>query len=107
MANISYMIIVAVFLMYYVLVILLEKKFIHEPRDIIEKFLAVVLSYAGISLIYFSLTGEPLFTDSISEYYIYIFVIGFIAFLWAVPTLLKEFRFFRKFLNKGKRLEKK
>jgi predicted tellurium resistance membrane protein TerC len=97
MASASYLIIIALFLIYYLAIAYFEKKFISDPREVIEKFLAVVLGYAGISLIYFSLTGEPLFTDSISEYFIYIFIIGFIAVLWAVPTLLMEFKFFQKF----------
>ena len=74
-----------------------ERKFISEPREVIEKFLAVTLLYAGISLIYFSVTGNPFLTEDVSEYYIYIFIIGFIAVLWAIPILLMEFNLFRRF----------
>jgi multisubunit Na+/H+ antiporter MnhB subunit len=100
MAEITYLVIIAVFILYYLVVLIGEKRFIHEPRDIIEKFLAVVLLYAGISLIYFSITGKPFLTESISEYYIYTFIIGFIAVLWAIPNLLSEFNFFKRFSKK-------
>jgi len=106
MASLGYLIIIIIFIVYYFAVILFEKKIIHEPKDIIEKFLAVALAYAGISLIYFSLTGQPFLTDTITEYYIYIFIIGFIAVLWAIPNLLSEFRFFRKFLHKGRKTKR-
>ena len=74
-----------------------------EPREIIEKFLAIVLTYAGFSLIYFSFTGKPFLTDSVTEYYIYIFIIGFIAVLWAIPNLLSEFKFYQGFLKQSKK----
>ena len=107
MANLSYLIIIILFLIYYLAIAYFEKKFISDPREVIEKFLAVILGYAGISLIYFSLTGKPLFTDSVSEYYIYIFIIGFIAVLWSVPTLLLEFKFFKRFSRmKEKKIRK-
>lgn len=79
---------------------------IHEPKAIIEKFLAVLLTYAGIALIYFSLTGKPFFGDEISDYYVYIFIIGFISVIWAIPNLLSEFKFFKKFIKKEKKLER-
>ncbi len=107
MANLSYLIIIILFLIYYLAIAYFEKKFISDPREVIEKFLAVILGYAGISLIYFSLTGKPLFTDSVSEYYIYIFIIGFIAVLWSVPALLLEFKFFKRFSRmKEKKIRK-
>ena len=86
-------------MIYYLLVLLVEKKIINEPADIISKFLAVLLLYAGISLIYFSFTGKPFFSNSTENYNLYIFIIGFIAILWAIPNLLSEFKFFRKFTD--------
>jgi len=63
--------------------------------------------YAGISLIYYSITGRPFLNDSPEAYNIYIFIIGFIALLWTVPNLLEKFTFFQNFINpktkKGKR----
>lgn len=107
MAGVSYLIIIGIFVLYYLAILIWERRFIEEPREIIDKFLAVVLGYAGVSLIYFSLTGQPLLSDSIEEYYIYTFIIGFIAILWALPTLLKEFRFFRNFTEEGKKIKRK
>jgi len=103
MATIGYLIIISVFILYYLLILIFEKRIVDDPKEIIEKFLAITLTYAGISLIYFSLTGEPFLTDNVSEYYVYIFIIGFIAVLWAIPNLLSEFRFFRKFVGKRKK----
>lgn len=94
--------IIAVFLGYYIAVLLFEKKMIYEPKDIIEKFLAVTLLYAGISIIYYSVTGRPFFGDTIESYKIYVFIIGFIAILWAVPVLLSEFEIFNNFINHKK-----
>ncbi|MBU1103005.1 MAG: hypothetical protein KJ600_00410 [Nanoarchaeota archaeon] len=103
MASLSYIIVISSFLLYYFLVLLSEKRIISEPKEIIEKFLAIALLYAGVSLIYFSITGKPFLTDDVAEYYIYIFIIGFIAVLWAIPNLLSEFKFFKKFANKKKK----
>jgi len=103
MAAISYLVIISMFMFYYLLVLIFERRIIDEPKEIIEKFLAIILSYAGVSLIYFSVTGKPFLTDNVSEYYVYIFIIGFISVLWAIPNLLSEFKFFRKFVGKGKR----
>lgn len=75
---------------------------IHDPKEIIGKFLAISLFYAGISIIYFSITGNPLFNESKETYNIYIFIIGFIAMIWTIPELLSEFRFFKKFTKKKK-----
>lgn len=98
----SYLLIIAVFVIYYLLLIIIEKRVIHEPKEIIEKVLAVALVYAGISLIYFSLTGKPLLSGDESEYYLYMFIIGFIALVWAIPDLLIEFKFMKKFMKKNK-----
>jgi len=106
MASISYLVIISLFILYYLFVLILEKRIIDEPKEIIEKFLAITLTYAGISLIYFSITGQPFLTDSVSEYYVYIFLIGFVAVLWAIPNLLSEFRFYKKFMKKGKKKRK-
>jgi hypothetical protein len=105
MAEVSYIIIISIFLLYYLFVLIFERKFITEPRQILEKFLAVVLIYAGISLIYFSITGEALFNES-ADHSVYIFIMGFIAVLWSVPNLLSEFWFFRKFMEGRKKLER-
>lgn len=102
MANLSYLIVIAIFIIYYFLVLILEKKMITDPKEIIERFLAVLLAYAGISLIYFSFTGKPFFGGEVSEYYVYIFIIGFISLIWAIPNLLSEFRFFKRFTKARK-----
>ena len=101
--NLTYIIIIGIFLIYYFLVLIFEKKMIQDPKNIIEKFLAVLLTYAGIALIYFSLTGRAFLADKVSDYYIYIFIIGFIAVIWAIPNLLSEFKFFKKFSKKKKK----
>ena len=98
--NLSYIIIISAFLLYYLLVLIIERKVVQDPKDILDKFLSTVLLYAGISLIFFALTGKPLFDESPETYNIYIFIIGFIAVLWTIPNLLLEFRFFRKFAHK-------
>jgi len=103
MQGIGYFIIIAVFLIYYFLVLFLERRMMHRPTEILEKFLAITLTYAGISLIYFSITGRAFLNGSVDEYYVYIFLMGFIAILWAIPNLLSEFDFFEKFLNNGKK----
>ena len=103
MISIEYLIIIGIFLIYYLFVLIKERKIIKEPGEIISKFLSVILLYAGISLIYFSLTGKTLFSASEESYNIYVFIIGFIAILWTVPELLTEFSFFQNFLKKKKR----
>ena len=100
MISTSYLIIVGLFLLYYLLVLVIEKKMIHEPKSIIARFLSVILFYAGISIIYFSFTGKAFLDDSTENYNLYVFIIGFIALLWTIPDLLSEFRFFRKFMKK-------
>lgn len=106
MASFGYLVIIGVFVLYYLLVLIFERKILSDPREILEKFLSVALLYAGISLVYFSVTGNPLFGESMIEYYVYIFLIGFIAILWAIPNLLSEFWFFRKFQKSRESLEK-
>ena len=93
MIDISYLLIILVFLIYYFLVLIIERKSLQKPEEIIEKFLSILLLYAGASIIYFSLTGKPFLSDTEDTYAVYIFIIGFIAVLWAIPTLLKEFGF--------------
>ena len=107
MIEMGYLLIIGVFLLYYFLVLILEKKIIHEPTEIIEKFLSVLLLYAGISIIYFSLTGKPFLNDSTDTYNVYIFIIGFIALLWTIPNLLEKFSFFREFMNNDKKIKKR
>lgn len=102
MVDIGFIIIIALFVTYYFAVLIKERKIIDDPKDILDKFLSMTLFYAGISLIYFSVTGNPFLGDSPETYNVYIFIIGFIAVLWTIPNLLSEFSFFRKFLNKNK-----
>jgi len=102
MISSTYVTIIGAFLIYYIFVLVLERKMMREPTQIIRKFLSVILLYAGISIIYFSLTGEPFLSDSQQTYDLYIFIIGFIAVLWTIPDLLLEFTFFRNFMNKEK-----
>jgi len=103
MISQTYLIVVGIFLLYYILVLMIEKKMIHDPKDIISKFLSVILLYAGISLIYFSFTGKPFLSDSADNYNLYIFIMGFVAIIWTIPDLLSEFNFFKKFMYKGKK----
>ncbi len=104
--SLEYLIIISVFIIYYLAILIIERRVIKEPQEIIGKFLSVILLYAGISLIYFSLTGKPFLGVSEDNYNIYIFIIGFVAILWTVPELLEEFEFFKKF-GKKKRVKKK
>ncbi len=105
--DLGFLIIIGVFLVYYFAVLFIEKKVIHEPKDIIDKFLSILLLYAGISIIYYAITGQPFLTDNEESYSIYIFIIGFVALLWTIPNLLKEFRFFNKFIKKGEKLTRR
>ena len=100
--DFGYFIIITAFLIYYFLILFIERKIIQDPGEIIEKFLSVILLYAGISILYFSLTGKPFLQDTTESYRVYVFIIGFIAILWTIPNLLDEFSFFHKFLNKKK-----
>ena len=97
MISLEYIIIVSVFVVYYLAVLIKEKRIIRDPKVIIGKFLSVILLYAGVSLIWFSITGNPFLEATPESYSVYIFIIGFVAILWTVPDLLDEFRFFRKF----------
>ncbi|HDL02246.1 MAG TPA: hypothetical protein ENH20_00245 [Candidatus Pacearchaeota archaeon] len=107
MMSTEYLIIISAFIIYYITVMITEHKIIKNPKDIISKFLSVILLYAGISLVYFSLTGEPLPGATEESYSIYIFIIGFVAILWTIPELLKEFTFFKNFTKKKKNPVKK
>ncbi len=105
--DLGFLIIIGVFVIYYLLVLISEKRIISEAGEIIDKFLSILLLYAAVSIIYYSLTGRPFLSDNEDTYAVYIFIIGFVALLWAVPNLLKEFRFFNRFLKKGERLKRK
>jgi hypothetical protein len=107
MISLEYLIIITVFLFYYLSILIFERKIIKEPDKIIGKFLSVILLYAGISLIYYSLTGNPLFGASEENYNIYIFIIGFVAILWTVPELLEEFEFFKIFTSKKRKIRRR
>ena len=103
MISLEYIVIVSAFIIYYLIVLLVEKRFIREPSEIITKFLAVLLLFAGVSLIYYSFTGKPFLTDSDQNYSLYIFIIGFIAIIWTIPELLSEFKIFKKYTKKDKK----
>ena len=105
--DLGFLIIIGVFVIYYLLVLISEKRMISEAGDIIDKFLSVLLLYVAISIIYYSLTGQAFLSDNEDTYAVYIFIIGVVALLWAIPNLLKEFRFFNSFLKKGERLKRK
>lgn len=107
MVEVSYLIIIVTFVIYYFCVLYFQRHILSDPKDIIEKFLAVVLLYAGISLMYFALTGQPLFSDNPEEYTVYIFIMGFVAVLWTIPTLLQEFTFFQQFIRRQDKEMKK
>jgi hypothetical protein len=107
MISLEYLIIICVFTVYYLAVLIKEKKIIKDPKEIISKFLSVILLYAGISLIYFALTGKPFLDATEESYNVYIFIIGFVAILWTIPDLLKEFTFFRNFVDKNSKKAKK
>ena len=98
----SYLMVILLFVLYYLFLIIIEKKLMSEPKDIIRKVLSVAFFYAGISLVYYSLTGSPFLSGDIKEYNFYIFMIGFIALVWAVPELLCEFKYFKQFFKKNK-----
>ncbi|NPE26674.1 hypothetical protein HNV12_01565 [Methanococcoides sp. SA1] len=104
MISLEYTLIIATFLIYYTAILIKEHKIIKDPQEIISKFLSIILLYAGISLIYYSITGQPMLDATPESYNIYIFIIGFVAILWTIPELLEEFSFFQNF---GKKKTKK
>ena len=106
MISIEYLIIICVFVIYYISILVKEKRIIRDPKTIIGKFLSVILLYAGISLIYFALTGKPFLGATPESYNVYIFIIGFVAILWTIPDLLEEFKFFRDFNEKSEKISK-
>ena len=106
MVATGFIVIVSMFVLYYILVLVTERKLIRDPGEILSKFLSMILLYAGISIVYFSFTGQPFLGDSEEVYNIYIFIIGFIALLWTIPELLEEFHFFRRFFNPKKKVKK-
>ena len=103
MISLEYIIIISTFVVYYLAVLIKEKKIIRSPKKIIGKFLSIILLYAGISLLYYSITGNPFPGTTQDSYSLYIFVIGFVAILWTIPDLLEEFKFFRRFERKGEK----
>ena len=105
--DLGFLIIIGMFVIYYLVVLFSEKKIISEPKEIIDKFLSILLLYAGVSIIYYAIAGKPFLSDTEESYAIYIFIIGFVALLWTIPNLLKEFRFFNNFLKRGERLKRK
>lgn len=105
--DLGYTVIISLFMLYYFILLLMEQRFLVEPRDIMEKFLSIILVYAGFSLMWFSITGKPFLNDSPETYNIYIFIIGFIALMWAIPNLLLEFHFFSKIARKNHLMKKK
>jgi len=103
----GYLIIIGAFILYYLLILIAEREIMQDPKEIIEKFLSFILLYAGVSLIYYSLTGQPLLNESEQTYSVYIFIIGFIAVLWTVPHLLNKFSFYQRFFRKKRKVGKK
>ncbi len=97
--ELNFVIIALLFALYIFVVMQVERRVIYEPAELLEKFLAFMLLYAGISLVYFALTGRPFPNESESTYKIYIFLIGFIAMMWSIPNILGEFKFFRKYMK--------
>ena len=104
--DLNFLLVAMFFALYVLIVLILEKKIIYEPRELLEKFLAFMLLYAGISIIYFSITGEPFLTETESSYRTYLFLIGFIAMMWSIPNILSEFTFFKQFME-DKKIKKK
>ena len=68
--DLGFLIMIVSFIVYYILVLFFEKKMIRDPKDIIEKFLSIILLYAGISLIYFSITALRCLIEMFSTIYI-------------------------------------
>ncbi|MBU2577174.1 MAG: hypothetical protein KKF50_05650 [Nanoarchaeota archaeon] len=106
MITSEYLVIISIFIVYYLAILIFEKRVVRDPQEIIGKFLSVILLFAGVSLIYFALTGKPFPGSSADNYNIYIFIIGFVAVLWTIPELLEEFKFFRNFNKRGKKKKK-
>ena len=104
--DLNFLLVAMFFALYVLIVLILERKIIFEPRELLEKFLAFMLLYAGISIIYFSITGEPFLTETESSYRTYLFLIGFIAMMWSIPNILSEFTFFKQFME-DKKIKKK
>ena len=63
MVDTGFIVIIIAFFIYYLLVLFKERRLMRDPKKIIEKFLSMLLLYAGISLIYFSLTGKPFLSE--------------------------------------------
>lgn len=105
--DVGFIIIAASFIGYLLLLLYFERKFLFEPRDVLDKFLAFSLLYAGISILYFAFTGETFLSESESSYRLYLFLIGVMSILWSVPTILGEFQFFKDFEKKGPRKKRK
>jgi len=100
--DIGFYIIAGGFVLYYLLLVIFPRKLLSDPIQIIEKLFSVALIYAGVSLVYFALTGKPFLTDSVENYQFYIFLIGIIAVFWSIPDLLQEFEFYKKYFKKKK-----
>ena len=100
MESIAYMIILAVFLIYYFLLLIFEKKILGDVKEIVLALLSIIIVYAGVALIYFSLTGKAFFGGDTADYSVYTLIIGFVSALWAIVHLLSRFKVFRKFVKK-------
>jgi hypothetical protein len=98
--ELSFLVIAGIFILYILTVLYVEKKIIYNPEDLLQKFLAFMLLYAGISIMYYALTGTPFLNESETTYKTYLFLIGFIAMMWSIPNLLSEFKFFKKYMFK-------
>jgi len=99
-------IIVVIFLVHYFLVLILNKRLITNPNEIISKLFMSVLLYVGASFIYFAFTGRSLTGEEIVSMQVYIFAIGFISILIAATNLLKDFSPFKKIIFTRRRSDK-
>ena len=104
LTNLLY--IVSIFLVYYLLVLIINKRMITNPSEIVSKFFMSVLLYVGISLVYFAFTGKPLLESDFKTLQIYIFISGFVAILIAFPNMLKDFDLFKKLIFTRRREDK-
>lgn len=100
--ELSFLIIAGLFILYILVILYVEKRIIYHPEDLLEKFLAFMLLYAGISIMYYATTGRPFLNESETSYTTYLFLIGFIAMMWSIPNILSEFKFFKKYMFKKK-----
>ena len=91
-------IVAGIFLIYYLATLIFNKKLITDSGEIISKFFTSLLLYGGVLLIYFSFTKESLPNSGFQEITIYFFIAGFLAIMFSLPNLLKDFGQFKKII---------